>query len=1148
MPLKTSYVERLEDVLGPAREFLSRAGDLFARPRIVVPTAGAKAWLASELARTLGASPGAGGAGQPMGDGIVANVEISYPGTILGLLQPPRGIEPDPWSFDRLTFTVLDVITGPGAADLGIPFDVGREPLLAARRIAGFFDNYHVRRPGMILRWEQGHAHLSPVATNARDKDGDWAADALNAGDAWQFRVWRAVRDRIGTPSPTSRAGFTSSPSGQQESSGRAAPPLPAKIACPQPVLVAGLQSLSLAQLTALRTLGATTDVHAILVHPSATLRSHWAATTPPVSLDVPPPRPPAELPEDLDPLVATWLHGARETQILLASQGITPTHERPPAGPVESAGPEASSLLVRLQGSIRTAAKPEPQKHELASDSSVTIHRCHTLSRQAEVLHDALLHAFHDLHDLRPHDVVIVSPCLDRLAPHLEAVFARAVVGRDGRTVKLPLLVADRGLHELSDAAQLLIDVMRLVGSRCSVEDFLAVAEHPLVTGHLRIDDDMTRCWDGLIERTTIHWGFDAAQRVREELPAEAAEPHTWRAGIERMLLGAVLPPATGGHESQATIPLEHVPLGSLAAIATLAQIHEVVRTLDDACHDSSATRPVAEWCAAIEEAMFGLCGPDAGDLAEPLRAVRQLRDAASATPVPFHDVRTLLEESLTSIVGRQPLRTGAITATSMVPLRDVPFRVVCIAGYDDRAVSVAESPGDDLAARQQIAGDGDPRIDTRRALLDCALAARDRLLVTCTGMDIRTNKSLPLVTPLSELVDFAIRHGVRPAGGDEPSGIEIRHPRHAVGRRNFEPGAVQPGRCWSHDPTALAASQGLGLDAPLPVTRVAALADVPVIELALLEEMVRNPLALYLKKSLGVSTWRDDEEFPAATFPLTLSSTQSRTLAESLLRHRVDRGGSADEWIREARATGRIPFGRYGDESLREIVALVDGIISLAANPADPVPLRGLSAMPIRLHIAGKLLSGTLKGYHPDPAGAADDLLVDVRVTRGERDTWDRPLHIAALRLLVAWASGSTPQRAVVIARHQNWKPPVFPGPAAIQRTVILADALRDRAAAAERLAGICALLPQALATPCSRFGGTLASIAEKLAANDEAGARQAFANYVGYSHAGSNEALVYGTSPRFEDIFVPGAPELAFHAAFEQLFTIGAGYTLS
>lgn len=1125
MPLTISFVERLEDVLEPAREFLSCDRDLFAKPRIVVPNAGTKAWLWSRLAQTLGASGGgAVGTGDSPRDGIVANVEISYPGTIAALLQPPPGREPDPWAFDRLTFTVLDVITGPDAVGLEIPFDTAREPLLTARRIAGLFDEYHVRRPGMIARWEGDQPHLSPVATGDRSKGDEWAANPLATTDEWQFRTWRAVHRKIGRPSPATRV--------QLE-----------KGASREPVLVAGLQALSLRQIAALRKVAESCDVRVLLVHPAPALRARWASTTPPESLDVPPPRPAIELPDDLDPLVATWLHGARETQALLASQGCNPEHLAVP--PLSNESTVSSSLLSRLQRSITTAVKPLLQPHELGTDPSVTIHRCHTLSRQAEVLHDALLHAFHDLDNLQPHEVVIVSPCLEQLAPHLEAVFAREIVGRDGRKVKLPLVVADRGLHELSDAAGLLIAVMRLVGSRCSVEDFRAVAEHPLVMQHFGIDDNMVRRWEKLIERTGIHWGFDAAHRTRERFPQQATEPHTWQAGLERMLLGAVLPTGKQDTAASGTIPLEHVPLGAIGAIETLARIHEVIRTLDDACHGEESHRATGRWCDAIEETLLALCGPDVGDLAEPLRAVRGLRDAASATPVPFHDVRTILEESLQSVVGRQPLRTGAITATSMVALRDVPFRVVCVAGYDDRAVTIGESQGDDLVSRQSLAGDGDPRIDTRRALLDCVLAAGERLIVTCTGMDIRTNKALPLVTPLTELVDFAVRHGVRPAGGGDPSGIEIRHPRHAIGRRNFESGAVQPGRRWSHDKAALAASQGLDVEGPKQVTRAGSPPEMPVIELSLLEEMVRDPLKLYLKKSLGIDTWRDDEEFPAATFPLTLSSTQSRKLAESLLRHRVDGGKPAEVWIRQASAAGEIPFGKYGDESLREIVALVQGIISLAED--EGIPLAGFASLPVRLDLTGKLLSGTLQGCYRGSGSGDEEILVDVRVTRGERDSWGLPLHIAALRLLVAWASGNTPQRAVMIARHQNWKPPLFAGPAAIRRTLKLSDKLRDRDAAAERLAGICALLPWAFTTPCSRFGGKLAPIARKLAAGDDVGARQDFASYLGYTHAGSNEELVYGQTPRFEDIFVPGAPELAFHEAFEQLFTIEAGYTL-
>ena len=119
MSLQISYIERFEHVLEPAVEFLSRDRDLFAKPRIVVPTAGAKAWLCDRLARELGAD------GRE--DGVVAHVDMGFPGTVTSLLQPAREADaPDPWSFDRLTFAVLAVITGTDAASLKMPFDVTR--------------------------------------------------------------------------------------------------------------------------------------------------------------------------------------------------------------------------------------------------------------------------------------------------------------------------------------------------------------------------------------------------------------------------------------------------------------------------------------------------------------------------------------------------------------------------------------------------------------------------------------------------------------------------------------------------------------------------------------------------------------------------------------------------------------------------------------------------------------------------------------------------------------------------------------------------------------------------------------------------------------------------------------------------------------
>ena len=438
----------------------------------------------SRLARRLGMSHPA------RADGIVANVEISFPGTIMALLQPLRdAAKPDPWAFDRLTFAVLDVITATDPTALGIPFDVSREPLLTARRIAGLLDNYHVRRPGMILEWELGNAVLAPTA-NDEQKDDIAMAAALRDGDRWQFNVWRAVRDRLGKeqPAPPLRQGVHQQPNHER-------------------LLVAGLEALSLPQLASLEQLAAVCEVEAFVIHPSPGLRSAWEKIgqqpLPEKLRDRPlQKRREPELPSGVDPLLSAWLAGARELQDLLTARGTPVTAIDPPA-----AASRPGSLLGRMQRTVAEGGEAAQAVHDPLTDRSVLIHRCHNLSRQAEVLHEALLQAFAEIEPLEPHEVAIVSPCIQKVAPHLQAVFRRTVAGHDKageqRTIQLPLVVADRGIREASEAADLLVALLRLPHSRGSVDDVLAVAGHPLVRLAFGIGDDTVASWTDFLERT---------------------------------------------------------------------------------------------------------------------------------------------------------------------------------------------------------------------------------------------------------------------------------------------------------------------------------------------------------------------------------------------------------------------------------------------------------------------------------------------------------------------------------------------------------------------------------------------------------------------------------------------------------------------
>ena len=82
--------------------------DPFAEEVVAVPTRGVERWLAQRLSHRLGTGPD----GE---SGIAANIRFDSPGRLLddaaeAALGTGRAADDDPWSRDRLTWLLLDVI------------------------------------------------------------------------------------------------------------------------------------------------------------------------------------------------------------------------------------------------------------------------------------------------------------------------------------------------------------------------------------------------------------------------------------------------------------------------------------------------------------------------------------------------------------------------------------------------------------------------------------------------------------------------------------------------------------------------------------------------------------------------------------------------------------------------------------------------------------------------------------------------------------------------------------------------------------------------------------------------------------------------------------------------------------------------------
>ncbi|WP_052668973.1 exodeoxyribonuclease V subunit gamma [Nitriliruptor alkaliphilus] len=974
--LHVHHADRADALVGALADVLAVPPPHPFAPEIVaVHSRGIERWVAQQLSHRLGATPG-------RGDGIAAGIEFPFPGRLVSdAITRATGGDPeaDPWRPDRLSWTLLEVVSkavaagevdqlGPLGGHLvgpgGGPSD---RRLGAVRRVADLFDRYAVHRPALLQAWAAG-------------QDVDAAGGPLPARFAWQPWLWRRLREHVGTASAPERLEAAT----EVLRAGTGAPGGAPAVELPDRLTLFGMTALPVTYLEVLAALaeGPTStaphgrDVHLLLLHPSpalwARLESHLASDAPPTA---PATRTTALPRRDQDPtrtlprnpLLAAWGRDARELQLVVRT---TPAEANPP-GPVDDASPSAT-LLQRLQADVRADRAPhtpgdEDRRPTLAGDDrSVQIHRCHGRTRQVEVLRDVLLGLLADDPDLEPRDIIVLCPDIETFAPIVEAVFSRQATttgGPDGgaNATDLRVQLADRSLRRTNPVLRVVAEVLAMADDRVTASAVLDLCARGPVRTRFGFDESALEQLEERLERTGIRWGLDGDHRAVHGVPTAA---NTWRAGLDRWLVGVAVDDealrTVGG------VPPEGDVEG--ADVELVGRLAELLDRLQRALRSLQGPQPFADWSAHLRAAADELCEVDADDAWQRLQLHRLLddvRDAASAAgveaqhPLTLVEVRELLEDRLQGAPSRASHRTGDLTVCTLVPMRSVPHQVVVLLGMDDEVFPRRTVPdGDDLLAATPLVGDRDARTEDRQLLLDALLAAGSHLVVFTTGHDERTNDERPPAVPVGELldvVDRTVRTDVTDEQGRDVAAsvlVAVDHPLQPFAPARFEPTGIghaarpaapagQPFGFDVDDLRAAEAAAGPSVEPP-PFVRADATLSLPTtadpdgpVALHDLRSFLTHPCMALLRQRLQLTFPRDGDVTDDAV-PTDLPNGLAQWAVGERLFRAVVAGGSIERAIEVERGRGALPPGHLADAAIDTITTIV-ATLRTAAQALD-------------------------------------------------------------------------------------------------------------------------------------------------------------------------------------------------------------------
>lgn len=961
--LRVYHSNRL-DVLEALMEFIverERLDDPFEPEMILVQSTGMAQWLQMTLSQKFG---------------IAANIDFPLPASFIWdmfvrvLPEIPKESAFNKQSMSWKLMTLLPQLLEREDFTLlrhYLTDDSDKRKLFQlSSKAADLFDQYLVYRPDWLAQWETGHL-----------------VEGLGEAQAWQAPLWKALveyTDELGQPR-WHRANLYQRFIETLESATTCPPGLPSR------VFICGISALPPVYLQALQALGKHIEIHLLFTNPC---RYYWGDIKDPAYLAKLLTRQRRHSFEDRElplfrdsenagqlfnsdgeqdvgnPLLASWGKLGRDYIYLLSdlesSQELDAFVDVTPDNLLHNIQSDILELENRAVAgvNIEEFSRSDNKRPLDPLDSSITFHVCHSPQREVEVLHDRLLAMLEEDPTLTPRDIIVMVADIDSYSPFIQAVFGSAPADR-----YLPYAISDRRARQSHPVLEAFISLLSLPDSRFVSEDVLALLDVPVLAARFDITEEGLRYLRQWVNESGIRWGIDD-DNVRElELPATGQ--HTWRFGLTRMLLGYAMESAQG--EWQSVLPYDE----SSGLIAELVgHLASLLMQLNIWRRGLAQERPLEEWLPVCRDMLNAFFLPDAETEAAMTLIEQQWQaiiaeglGAQYGDAVPLSLLRDELALRLDQERISQRFLAGPVNICTLMPMRSIPFKVVCLLGMNDGVYPRQLAPlGFDLMSQKPKRGDRSRRDDDRYLFLEALISAQQKLYISYIGRSIQDNSERFPSVLVQELIDYIGQSHYLP--GDEALNCdesEARVKAHLTchhTRMPFDPQNYQPGNLQSYAREWLPAASQAGkahseFVQPLPFTLP------ETVPLETLQRFWAHPVRAFFQMRLQVNFRTEDSEIPD-TEPFILEGLSRYQINQQLLNVLVEQD-DAERLFRRFRAAGDLPYGAFGEifweTQCQEMQQLADRVIAC----------RQLGqSMEIDLACNGVQITGWLPQVQPD------------------------------------------------------------------------------------------------------------------------------------------------------------------------------------
>jgi exodeoxyribonuclease V gamma subunit len=561
---------------------------------------------------------------------------------------------------------------------------------------------------------------------------------------------------------------------------------------------------------------------------------------------------------------------------------------------------------------------------------------------REVEVLYDNILNFFDTIPDLKPSEIIVMAPDIELYAPFIKTVFGSP------QNVPLPYTLADRAIKDESTIAEGFMELLDILNSRFTSISIINLLEIDEVRENFDISlDDLSliKIW---IKKVGIRWSLDAESKKKYSLPQTAE--NSWKSGLDQLLLGFALP-------AQDISLFDGVAGSNLiegSAGEVLGKFLNFFTGLSNLHVISEKSFSLEEWSAILLKTLGQFFSAnlykqhEITNISQILSALvlqQQLSDFDE--PVQFEVIKAYLKLQFTGTSISSVFLNGGITFCSMLPMRGIPFRILCLLGMNEGAFPrKSHHVSWDLIAASPRKGDRLVEAEDRYIFLEALLSARDVFYMSFIGLNTQKDINQHPSVCVEELLDYiATRYSLStttPAANqkNELKQISIREQLTLNHRLHpFNPEYFQPvSRLFSYSTESLKGAKRLlgNKPQPLPFFDIQ-LSTSPAGERQLtIEELVRffvNPSKYLLQNRLNIFFSSPDEEI-LSTESFDIAGLEKYDISDKIFKSTFDHEYTKESLFDFYKALNLLPHGKIGQFTFNQVYSDVNEFSKKVSN----------------------------------------------------------------------------------------------------------------------------------------------------------------------------------------------------------------------